>query len=247
MYLMLLVSAGLIGLSLGLLGAGGSILTVPALTLFLGLDEKSAITSSMIIVGMIATVGSIRAYRNGALDKRIITSFGMVSLPFAALGARLGIWLPPGSQTVLLVVIMAVVAIKMFADKPPTSGKSPSTWALLSAAATVGLVTGVVGVGGGFLIVPALVIFAGANMQSAVSNSLLLIVINSATAFASIALSDQSPELNWLIILTMAGVGAVSVLAGQSISSHLDQHKLKRGFSILIVVVAIWLLANLFY
>ncbi|MEH6713907.1 MAG: sulfite exporter TauE/SafE family protein [Paraglaciecola polaris] len=244
---MLLVSAGLIGLSLGLLGAGGSILTVPALTLFLGLDEKSAITSSMIIIGMIAAVGSIRAYRNGALDKRIITSFGIVSLPFAALGARLGIWMPPGSQTVLLVAIMAVVALKMLADKPPVPGKSPSSWALLSAAATVGLITGVVGVGGGFLIVPALVIFAGANMQSAVSNSLLLIVINSATAFASIALSEQSPELNWLIILTMTGVGAASVLAGQSISSRLDQHKLKRGFSILIVVVAIWLLANLFY
>ncbi|GAC22472.1 hypothetical protein GMES_0162 [Paraglaciecola mesophila KMM 241] len=264
MFLMLLLSAGLIGLSLGLLGAGGSILTVPALTLFLGLDEKSAITSSMLIVGLISAVGGIKAYRNRQLDLSILVSFGIVSLPFAALGARIGIWLPQGSQTLLLVAIMCIAAYKMFASTvrsdSDTSSSSytnsmatsvsappPGKRALLTAAASVGLITGVVGVGGGFLIVPALIFFTGIGMQKAVANSLVLIVINAFTAFTTIAVGGHGVELDAIIIITMASIGAICVLAGQSISSRLDQRTLKRGFSTLIVLVAIWLLINLLY
>lgn len=244
MLLMLLLSAVIIGLSLGLLGAGGSILTVPALTLFLGMDEKTAVTSSLIIVGLIALVGTLRAYRQGELDKRLILSFGLVSLPFAVLGARLGLWMPAGGQTLLLVAVMLIVSVKMLRKKSSPDTRPASTIALLIAAAVVGLITGIVGVGGGFLIVPALVVFARVNMNTAIANSLALIVINAITAFLAISMSNQSPTLDWIIILTMAGVGAIAVLAGQGLASRLPQHHLKRGFALILVGLSIWLIAD---
>lgn len=246
MSLMLLLSAVIIGLSLGLLGAGGSILTVPALTLILGMDEKTAVTSSLMIVGLIALVGALRAFQQGELDKRLIFSFGLVSLPFAAIGARLGMWMPTGGQTLLLVAVMLIVSLKMLHNKASPATTKPSTFALLTAAAAVGLLTGIVGVGGGFLIVPALLVFAGVSMTTAVANSLVLIVINGITAFLAISLSDQSPTLNWVIILTMAGVGAVAVLAGQNLASRLPQQLLKRGFGLILVGLSIWLIIDQF-
>jgi len=246
MSLMLLLSSIIIGLSLGLLGAGGSILTVPALTLILGMEEKTAVTSSLMIVGLIALVGALKAYRQGELQKRLIFSFGLVSLPFAALGARLGMWMPAGGQTLLLVGVMLIVSLKMLRNKTSAAATTPSTVALLIAAAAVGLLTGIVGVGGGFLIVPALLVFAGVNMTTAVANSLALIVINGITAFLTISLSNQSPTLDWVVILTMAGVGAIAVLAGQNLASHLPQQLLKRGFAMILLGLSVWLIIDQF-
>lgn len=246
MPLMLLLSSIIIGLSLGLLGAGGSILTVPALTLILGMGEKTAVTSSLMIVGLIALVGALKAYRQGELQKRLIFSFGLVSLPFAALGARLGMWMPAGGQTLLLVGVMLIVSLKMLRNKTSAAATTPSKVALLIAAAAVGLLTGIVGVGGGFLIVPALLVFAGVSMTTAVANSLALIVINGITAFLAISLSNQSPTLDWVIILTMAGVGAITVLASQNLASHLPQQLLKRGFAMILLGLSIWLIIDQF-
>ena len=242
----LLLSAIVIGLSLGLLGAGGSILTVPALTLLLAMDEKTAVTSSLIIVGLIALVGAIKAYQKSQLDKRLILSFAIASLPFSALGARIGLWLPEGGQTLLLVVVMLVASFNMLRNNTSPSVTKPSTFALLTAASAVGLLTGTVGVGGGFLIVPALLAFAAVNMTTAVANSLALIVINGLTAFFAISLSNQTPALNWVIIFTMTGVGAVAVLVGQSIALGLSQQLLRRGFALILVGLGIWLVFEQF-
>jgi len=243
---MLLLSAMIIGLSLGLLGAGGSILTVPALTLILGMNEKSAVTSSLIIVGLIALVGAVKAYQTGELDKRLIFSFGVVSLPFAAMGARIGVWMPAGGQTLLLVAVMLAVSVKMLARTASFSATKVSTHSLLMSAAAVGLLTGIVGVGGGFLIVPALIVFAGVNMAKAIANSLALIVINGITAFLAIKLSHSSPALDWLVILTMAGVGAIAVLAGQNLASRLPQQVLKSGFALILMGLSVWLIIEQF-
>lgn len=243
---LILLSAMIIGLSLGLLGAGGSILTVPALTLILDMDEKTAVTSSLLIVGLIALVGTVKAYQTGELDKRLIFSFGVVSLPFAAMGARIGVWMPAGGQTLLLVAVMLVVSVKMLARKAPSSATKVSTFSLLMAAAAVGLLTGIVGVGGGFLIVPALILFAGVNMAKAVANSLALIVINGIAAFLAIKLSHSSPTLDWIVILTMAGVGAIAVLAGQKLASRLPQQVLKSGFALILMGLSVWLIIEQF-
>lgn len=248
MSLMLLLSAVIIGLSLGLLGAGGSILTVPALTLLLGMDEKTAVTSSLMIVGLIAVVGALKAYRRDQLNKRILFSFGLVSLPFAAIGAQIGIWMPTGGQTLLLIVVMVIAALNMLINKNQVSAATtePNNIALLTVASAVGLLTGIVGVGGGFLIVPALLIFAAVNMTTAVANSLVLIMINSISAFLAINLSNHAVTLNWVVILTMAVVGACAVLAGQNLAARLPQQLLKRGFALILIGLSIWLIIDQF-
>ncbi|MGJ8679294.1 sulfite exporter TauE/SafE family protein [Paraglaciecola sp.] len=244
MLLMLIISALVVGVSLGLLGAGGSILTVPALMLLLGLDEKTAITSSLLIVSFIAFVGTLTALRHKLLNSKILLWFALLSLPAASIGAQLGAWLPNGIQTQILAIIMLFAAKKLYQPVAVEAGNTISAKRLILAASLTGLVTGLVGVGGGFLIVPALILYAGLNMQQATANSLVLIALNGAVAFSSLHLSNNTTALDWTVIFIMAGVGALAVIAGQKISTHLDQTLLKRCFSILLILVALSLIVQ---
>jgi uncharacterized membrane protein YfcA len=241
MLLMLIFSALIVGISLGLLGAGGSILTVPALILLLGMDEKTAITSSLLIVSFIALTGTLGALKQKLLVIKVLLWFTLASLPAAWLGAQVGAWLPNGLQTILLATIMLLAAKKLFSPTSLSPQQSLSLKQLIVAAVLTGFTTGLVGVGGGFLIVPALVLYAGLTMQQAAANSLALIAINGAVAFFSLHMSDNAISLNWTVILTMASVGALAVLIGQKISTYLDQALLKRWFSILLILVALTL------
>lgn len=247
MFLMLLISALIVGISLGLLGAGGSILTVPALMLLLGMNEKTAITSSLAIVALIAFTGIFSALKQKTLKPKILFWFVISSLPAAAIGAYLGTLFPNGLQTVLLTIVMLLAANKMFSNSPIQPTNNAQLPKLLFAGALTGLVTGLVGVGGGFLIVPALVLYAGLTMQQAVANSLVLIALNAATAFATLYFGPQMPAIDWTVIGVMAGVGSIAVVAGQQLANKLDQKLLKRIFASLLVLVAISLLINLFW
>jgi len=247
MFILLLISSLIVGISLGLLGAGGSILTVPTLMLLLGMSEKSAIASSLIIVSLIAITGTLAALRQKTLQLKIVLGFALSSLPAAAMGAYLGTLASEGMQTILLIIIMLLAAAKMSLSSPVSQPHSVHPAKLLVAGASTGLITGLVGVGGGFLIVPALVIYAGLTMQQAVANSLLLIALNAATAFATLVLSPQMPEIEWTIIGVMAGVGSIAVVAGQQVANKLNQGLLKRIFGIFLVLVALVLLVKLFW
>ena len=247
MFLMLLLSALIVGMSLGLLGAGGSILTVPALMLLLGMNEKTAIACSLAIVALIAFTGIFTALKQKTLQPRLLFWFVISSLPAAATGAYLGTLFANGVQTVLLTVVMLLAAWKMFSLSPIRPAEKTQIPKLLFAGAMTGLVTGLVGVGGGFLIVPALVIFAGLTMQQAVANSLLLIALNASTAFATLNFGPQMPTIDWTVIGVMGAVGSVAVIAGQKLASKLNQKLLKRIFASLLVFIAISLLINLFW
>jgi hypothetical protein len=246
MFLMLLVSALIVGMSLGLLGAGGSILTVPALMLLLEMTEKTAIASSLAIVALIAFTGVLSAIKHKTLQPKILFWFVVSSLPAAAIGAYLGTLFANGVQTVLLTIVMLLAAKKMFSSSPIRPLDQIQIPKLLFAGALTGLVTGLVGVGGGFLIVPALVIYAGLTMQQAIANSLLLIALNASTAFVTLYFGPQMPAIDWTVIGVMAGVGSVAVIAGQTLANKLDQKLLKRVFASLLVLVALSLLINLF-
>lgn len=238
MFLMLLISALIIGLSLGLLGAGGSILTVPALMLLIGLDEKSAIASSLFIVAGIACVGAIKALKSKALNLKVLGAFGLSSLPAAGVGAHIGVLLPNGGQTLLLIAIMLFSASKMLRAKGAGQPGELNLKVVFLSGIGAGLLTGIVGIGGGFLIVPALVLFAGLSMQQATANSLALITLNGGGAFVTLFASSQMPSLDWQIIAVMTGVGAVSVWVGQGISAKMNQKLLKRCFGVLLIMVA---------
>ncbi len=246
MFVMLLLSALIVGLSLGLLGAGGSILTVPALMLLLGMEEKVAIASSLIIVAAIAFTGLLNAVRKKVLETNILLWFALASIPAASIGAYMGVLLPEGMQTILLVIVMLFAAYKMFFPNTQPNAYQQNKVKLLVSGAAAGLVTGLVGVGGGFLMVPALIIYAGLNMQKAVANSLVLIAINASFAFITLQLSNQSMQLDWLVIAVMAIVGSLSVLIGQKVASKLNQQLLKRAFALILLFVGVGLLIHLF-
>lgn len=245
MFFMLLLSALIVGMSLGLLGAGGSILTVPALILLLGLDEKSAIASSLFIVASIAFIGALNAIKNGSLNLKVLGLFALSSLPASAVAAYIGVLLPAGLQTLLLTFVMLLAAIKMIRPGANNQVQVFKLNATIFAGVGAGFITGLVGVGGGFLIVPALVLFAGLSMQQAVANSLALIAINGSSAFIALQLSGQMPTLDWMIIAVMAGVGAIAVAIGQQLSGKLNQRFLKRCFAGLLMLVAAVMLVDI--
>ena len=179
-----LIGALAVGLSLGLLGSGGAILTVPVLVYLVGHGEKAAITESLAIVGAISLAGAGVAARRRRIDWHSVLVFGPAGMLGAFLGALASRWVSGGIQLLLLSVLMLAAAAIMF-RKPPVAERPrrPHPAALALNGLLVGVATGLVGVGGGFLIVPALVLLVGLPMPVAVGTSLSIIVLNSLTGF----------------------------------------------------------------
>lgn len=184
--------------------------------------------------------------RKKVLETNILLWFALASIPAASIGAYMGVLLPEGMQTILLVIVMLFAAYKMFFPNTQPNAYQQNKVKLLVSGAAAGLVTGLVGVGGGFLMVPALIIYAGLNMQKAVANSLVLIAINASFAFITLQLSNQSMQLDWLVIAVMAIVASLSVLIGQKVASKLNQQLLKRAFALILLFVGVGLLIHLF-
>lgn len=243
---MLFFSAMLVGFSLGLMGAGGSIIAVPILMLLMEMSEKVAIKHALIIVGMISLVGAINGLRKNLIDAKVLTYFALSSLPLASVGALVGHALPNGWQTAILVALMLISAFKMVASKTLDSNTQKSLLIVLISGGIAGFVTGLVGIGGGFLIVPALVLYAGLNMQQAVANSLVLIAINAAAAFVTLNIAIDSLPTDWLVVSVMSISGVIAVVGGQLIAAKINQQILKRGFAICLLGVSVALLVNQF-
>lgn len=241
-----LIGALVIGISLGLLGSGGSILTVPILVYLVGHAEKAAIAESLAIVGIISLVGAARRLKGGNVDIRAALQFGPSSVVGAWGGAMIADFIPGPVQLLILGLIMFAAAALMF--RPPKlereEGSRPHPAVLIIAGAVVGIITGLVGIGGGFLIVPTLVIAGGVRMHSAVGTSLLLITANCIIGFATYwsVLRDSEITINWQVIAIFGAIGAVGSVIGQWAAGKLSQRALKRIFAIFIVAIAIWML-----
>jgi len=229
--------AALIGISLGLLGGGGSILAVPILVYVVGMTAKSAIATSLLVVGTTSLVGAIRHWRATNIDLRSAVIFGVVSMAGSFAGGRLAALVSDTFQLVLFAIVMIGAAISMFrsrseVENADTSGR-PAL--LVIAAAAVGVLTGVVGVGGGFLIVPALVLFAGLPMKRAVGTSLLVIAMNSGSGFLAYA---NHVEVDWRYTALFTGMAVIGVVIGSAIMPFVSQAVLKRGFAVFLIAVA---------
>jgi len=162
-----LLGAALVGISLGLLGSGGSILTVPILVYLLGHEEKAAIAEALAIVGLISLAGAARAALRGMVDWRRVLLFGGPGMAGAVLGGLLARWVPGAAQVAMLGAIMLIAAYMMARRKDrerPVERPTPALLIILQGLG-VGMITGLVGVGGGFLIVPALALLGGASRQ----------------------------------------------------------------------------------
>lgn len=234
--------AVLIGLSLGLLGSGGSILTVPVLVYLVGEEPKLAITESLAVVGLIALFGAAPCAWRRCTDWRAVLLFGLPGLGGTFLGTVLSHSLPAALQLLIFAVVMLVAASRMF--RPTTDGPAQQDrpwWQILGAGLGVGVLTGVVGVGGGFLILPALVLLLGLPMTAAVGTSLVIIALNSAMGFTLHALSGTQ-ALHWNLIGMLGGIGILGSFAGNYLSRFLSQQALRRSFATFLVVLGIYIL-----
>jgi hypothetical protein len=225
-----------IGISLGFFGGGGSILTVPLLVYVFGLDPKVAIASSLLIVGIASSSGAVQHWRIGNIRWQTGLLFGSAGMAGAYLGGRAGAFLDGGVLLLLFASMMALTSIAMWRGRrsiaAPTGG---SSWKLCAQGFAVGLFTGLVGAGGGFLIVPALALWAGLPMAVAVGTSLFVIVLKSGAGFLGY-LSHVSVDY-----ALVAGVSACAV-AGSFLGSWLTRFvspdALRRAFAGFVFLMA---------
>jgi len=238
--LLTLLGAVAIGLSLGLLGSGGSILTVPVLHYLAGQPEKLAIGGSLLVVGLIAAAASVPYALSRQVDWRNVAWFGLPGMAGAWLGATLARWVPGPVQLALFAAVMLLAAWRMLrggmVQRPDHKAHRV---AVVAGGLGVGALSGLVGVGGGFLIVPALVLLAGVPMASAVGTSLAVIALNAFTGFAKYVgvLERESLALDWSVLFTIAAVGIAGSFAGHRLGRRLPQATLRRLFGVFLVLM----------
>ena len=270
MSLAIAVVAGLlIGLSLGALGGGGSVLAVPVLVYTLGQSAGQATTGSLVVVGVTSLVGAVTAQRAGNVLLGRGVAFGAVAVGGAAGGARLsGLVAEPvllAAFAGLLVVVAVVMAVRQVrthrADRtqgchcdghggrrrpqpddpiisfsPRFACQCPRALKVLVTATVVGLLTGFLGVGGGFLVVPALVLALGLPMEFAAGTSLVVITIASAAALAVRAGTGTHPD--WAVVALLTVAAMVGGYAGGRAATRVDTRRLQAAFTVLLFLVA---------
>jgi uncharacterized membrane protein YfcA len=241
------VGAVAIGFVLGLLGSGGSIVTVPVLLYLVHLPEKVAIASSLAIVGSVAAMGGTVAAVRGRVDLRSVALFGVAGLAGTTSGAWLGGFVSGATQLVAFAAVMLLAATAMFRRRPvetEAAGVPARAPLLVLQGAGVGVLTGFVGVGGGFLIVPALVMLGRLPMRIAVGTSLCIIAMNSFIGFWTWhrLLAQDGVHVDWPVIGTFAMVGAVGSIAGGAVAGRMPQRRLQRLFAVMLVVVGAFIL-----
>ena len=237
-----------IGISLGLLGSGGSILTVPVLVYLIGQDEKVAIAGSLFIVGSIALVGSLQFLRAGLIQWRSVLVFGLPGMAGTWFGAFLAGWVPGITQLALFAVVMLLASwLRLRPPDLESTDRVPrAAWKIAGDGLVVGVITGLVGVGGGFLIVPALVLLGGLTMRQAVATSLVVIALKSFSGFYKYldVLAQQNLELDWRTLLIVTGLGIAGSFAGSHFAKRVPQDKLKKGFGYFLIVMGVYILVR---
>ncbi len=242
-----LALAALVGVSLGLLGGGGSILTVPILTYVLGMPPREAIAASLFIVGATSAVSMIGHAKAGRVRWKAGLLFGVAGMAGAFAGGILGGLIPGAILMVLFAVMMIVTATAMIrgrknqAAKSSTAEHTPALARILLDGFLVGIATGLVGAGGGFLIVPALNLLGGLPMAIAVGTSLLVITMKS---FAGLSGYLFSVQLNWPIVLAFTATAIAGSFAGVALAGRVPERALRKGFGIFVLVVGAFVLVQ---
>lgn len=241
-----LVLAAIVGVSLGLLGGGGSILTVPILTYVLGMPPRDAIAASLFIVGVTSLVGAVGHARAGRVRWRTGVLFGLAGMAGAFAGGLAGGVIPAGVLMVLFAIMMIATAAAMIRGRRDTlSGPAvvagPKPWRVLADGFVVGLATGLVGAGGGFLVVPALNLLGGLPMAVAVGTSLLVIAMKS---FAGLAGYLFSATMHWDVLWAFTGVAILGSFAGSALAGRVPERALRRGFGVFVLVMGAFVLVQ---
>jgi uncharacterized membrane protein YfcA len=246
-----------IGLTLGLLGAGGSILTVPVLVYLVGEPPKAAVAESLAIVGVIAAVGALPYARKGLVSWPTVLLFGLPGMMGSYVGVVAGKYVSGHVQLTAFSGLMLVAALLMMrpparsaASKPVRSGPRPPAAAFADGLVIgvqgflIGVATGFMGVGGGFLIVPALVLLVGLPMHLAIGTSLATIALNSAIGFykSSQMLPGLHLHVNVVVVASFVAIGVTGSLIGGAICHRLPQQRLRGLFAWFVLAMGGYLL-----
>lgn len=246
---LVILSAIAIGLSLGIFGSGGAILTLPALVYLLNYDDKSAIIGSLFIVACISTFGSIPHFIKNNVSFKHILYFALPGVLGSYLGALIGSMVESWLQFLLFLLLMIIAATKMLRTKavdqstPETEAKN--TYLIISGT-LVGFATGFVGVGGGFLIVPALIFLGRLPIAKATATSLVIIVIQSSVALLSYY-QHSFPLfklMDWQMLIMIAAVGISGSYLGLWLKKYLNEQLLMKSFGYFLILMACIIFAD---
>jgi uncharacterized protein len=234
--------AALIGVTLGMLGGGGSILTVPVFVYVMGIAAKDAIAMSLPVVGTTSLVGALGHWQEGNVDWPAVGVFAPLAMLGALAGARVAAFLSGTFQLLLLGIVMLAAGFLMLHPRAAEAGgpRLPLTGrrrhAVLAAAGLgVGILTGLVGVGGGFLIVPALVVFVGVPMRRAIGTSLLVISLSTTAALVGYR---AHASIAWQVVGVFTLLAVAGALAGTRAVRWVSATALRRAFGVLVLAVA---------
>jgi uncharacterized membrane protein YfcA len=236
------LGAALIGLSLGLTGAGGSIVTLPVLVYLAGVPPREAVGLSLLVVGAAAAAGAVLRWRSGDFHPRAALLFALSGMAGAWLGGEFTRLVSPELLMALFAVLMLGVAGRMLFSRDGETTMSPECqpWRCLGAGAGAGILTGFLGVGGGFLLMPALIKFARLPLRMATGTSLAVIAFNSAAGFAA-HLGDG--PVDWKLAGLFSGLAVTGALAGNAMSAKLPVERLRQGFAAMVLTtgaVMLW-------
>jgi uncharacterized membrane protein YfcA len=249
-------AALLIGLSLGLIGGGGSILTVPVLVYLFSVNPLLATSYSLFIVGLTSLVGAFNNYRKGFINIKVALLFGITSIISVSLTRRLIVHRLPETirlsgnlsihsatiTMVLFAALMVIAAIFMIRKKNPNNitGERPGNpIKLILLGISIGFVTGFLGAGGGFLLIPALVLMLGLPIKEAIGTSLLIIAMNSLTGF----IMDLGHfPIDWKFMLTVSAIAITGILIGGVLARRIEGAKLKKAFGWFVLVMGIYVI-----
>ena len=244
------LSLGLVvGIVLGVVGGGGSIIAVPALVYGVGMSPAEAIPTSLLVVGISSLAALVPRLREG-INWPVVLIVGAAGIPAAWAGTALGRLLDPNILMLAFAVIMVIAGIRMLARTKETDGSCSigPTRAFRTCAPKavgvgllVGFLTGLLGVGGGFLITPALTLFLGLRMKQAVGSSLAIIVINSTAGFGAHAAGFT---IEWPTVLGFAVPAILGSLVAARLAGRLQDRHIRVSFAMLIFAVAAWVTAN---
>lgn len=230
-----------VGVSLGWLGAGGTAIALPALVYVVGLEPHRAVALSLLLVGGASVFGVILHHRKGLVRWRAALAFTPAGILGALAGARLSYLLSGRAILIAFSLLLLVISWRILREKSIESARRRSLPVTAAAGLAIGVITGMLGVGGGFVIVPALVWGAGLAFREAVATSLVVIAANSAAAFTGHALRQPPPLPLALILLAAAAAG---MALGVQLSHRTDPARLKRYFACLLLALAAFMLAR---
>ncbi len=251
MILLVILAGAATGIVLGLFGSGGSIIAMPALMLLLNVEAKSAIAMSLGIVAVTATITAGDHWRRHNVDVRVAAVFGLFGIIGTFAGAKVGVLIPVALQLALFSLVMYAAAWKMLKPAfvpqlsaagglpPPERNVEVRMGHIAAHGIGVGVLTGVVGVGGGFLIVPALALLSGLRMKLAIGTSLAIVAAKSYAGFFGYL---GAVPIDWTIMGSFTAVTIAGSFAGTRLAHRFSQEMLKRSFGGFLVIVATYIL-----